>query len=132
MSAPGGPMGARARLDVAGMVLSGSCALHCSVVALAPAILAATGLGALLDESAEWAFTVTAVAVGAAAAAMAWRAGRSRKVVAGFLLSIGALLAGRVLEHMAAHGPTESLAVLGGVGLALTHVVNLRAATARA
>ena len=129
MSVQGRPMRARARIDVAGMLLSGACALHCLLVALAPAMLAATGLGALLDESAEWAFTATAVGVGAIAALMAWRARRPAAVLVGFVLAIGALLAGRVLEHLGAHGATEALSVLGGVGLALTHVVNLRAAS---
>ncbi|MBO6934554.1 MAG: MerC family mercury resistance protein [Deltaproteobacteria bacterium] len=121
---------ARNRLDVAGLLLSGSCALHCLFVALAPALLAATGLGALLDETAEWVFTITAVAVGAIAATLALRAGRSRIVVAAFVVSIGLLLVGRGFEHAGVHGGVEVFSALGGVGLALAHVVNLRGGAA--
>jgi len=111
------------------MVLSGACALHCLVVSLAPALLAATGLGALLDETAEWAFTITAVGVGTIAALMGWRGDRPRAVIVAFVLSISVMLAGRALEHFGVHGATEILSVLGGLGLALTHVVNLRVAS---
>tara|TARA_B100001750_G_scaffold189775_1_gene159769 strand:- start:337 stop:720 length:384 start_codon:yes stop_codon:yes gene_type:complete len=110
---------------MAGTFLSATCALHCGLVAVAPALLVMSGLGSLLDERAEWAFTATAAMVGGAAAVMAWRAGR-RVVVGAFVLAGSALILGRALEPLGELAELSSIA--GGLGLAVAHVLNLRAA----
>lgn len=143
------PSGATAGLDRAGALASGLCAAHCAASALLPAALAALGLGALFGPSAEWLFTIIAVAIASTVAVAGWR--RMRFGWAGFLLAGGivAVLASRAVEmgfhhnhdhhsdHTAnpaapEHGEPHGVAgpLLGGLGgilLVAGHLLNLRA-----
>lgn len=87
-----------------GTVASSVCALHCAVCALLPAALAGLGLGALLSQKAEWAFTLIAVALGGIALVVGWRVHRSRKVAGLLALGIVGLLSSRGLEMGGEHG----------------------------
>lgn len=91
------------RIDQAGAVASTLCAIHCAICALLPAALGALGLGMLLSQTAEWAFTLVAVSIAAGALVLSWRQYRS-VVVAGLLsLGIVGLLASRVIEMGSDH-----------------------------
>ena len=54
-------------IDRFGAVASTLCALHCALCAALPALLGMLGLGVLLDQRAEWIFTVVALLFATAA-----------------------------------------------------------------
>jgi hypothetical protein len=58
---------ALSRWDRAGLLVSGACAVHCSLLPLFIAAVPVLGLGRLLDERVEWAFIVMTALVGATA-----------------------------------------------------------------
>ena len=91
------------RVDQAGAVASTLCAIHCAICALLPAAFGALGLGMLLSQTAEWAFTLVAVAIAAGALVLSWRQHRSLAVAGLLSLGIVGLLASRVLEMGSDH-----------------------------
>ena len=91
------------RIDQAGAVASTLCAIHCAICALLPAAFGALGLGMLLSQTAEWAFTLIAVSIAGGALVLSWRQHRSVAVAGLLSLGIVGLLASRVLEMGADH-----------------------------
>ena len=91
------------RVDQAGAVASTLCAIHCAICALLPAAFGALGLGMLLSQTAEWAFTLVAVSIAAGALVLSWRQYRSIAVAGLLSLGIVGLLASRVLEMGSDH-----------------------------
>ena len=91
------------RIDQAGAVASTLCAIHCAICALLPAVFGALGLGMLLSQTAEWAFTLVAVSIAAGALVLSWRQYRSVAVAGLLSLGIVGLLASRVLEMGSDH-----------------------------
>ena len=91
------------RVDKAGAVASTLCAIHCAICALLPAAFGALGLGMLLSQTAEWAFTLVAVSIAAGALVLSWRQYRSVAVAGLLSLGIVGLLASRVLEMGSDH-----------------------------
>ena len=91
------------RIDQAGAVASTLCAIHCAICALLPAAFGALGLGMLLSQTAEWAFTIVAVSIAVGALVLSWRQHRSVAVAGLLSLGIVGLLASRVLEMGSDH-----------------------------
>ena len=91
------------RVDQAGAVASTLCAIHCAICALLPAAFGALGLGMLLSQTAEWAFTIVAVSIAFGALVLSWRQHRSIAVAGLLSLGIVGLLASRVLEMGSDH-----------------------------
>ena len=112
----------RDRLDRAGIVLSGLCALHCL---LSIVVVAGLGIGgqALLAPEIHRVGLVLAVVVGAVTLGIGVaRHGKRGPLVIG---SVGvALMAGALAVG---HGVDEAVLTIAGVGLvALAHIRNLR------
>lgn len=115
----------RVWLDRLGTVASAACAVHCGVLALAPALLPLLGLGFLHDESAEWAFVAAAVVFAAVAGALGHRTHGAWSVSLGFLFGMLALVGARVGEELGLEGGFV-LAGVGGAALVVSHLFNLR------
>lgn len=115
----------RGRLDRAGILLSGVCAIHCVLGIL---LVSMFGLGGelLLDPLFHEAGLVLALLVGASSLGFGyWRHGRGGPLMWG---AAGLALMG--LAVAADHGPAEALlTILGVVIVAAAHVRNLRAAS---
>ena len=91
------------RIDQAGAVASTLCAIHCAICALLPAAFGALGLGMLLSQTAEWAFTIVSVSIAGGALVLSWRQHRSVAVASLLGVGIVGLLASRVLEMGSDH-----------------------------
>lgn len=112
----------RERLDRAGILISGLCALHCLAGLL---LVAAFGLGGelLLAPEIHRIGLGLAIAVGIATIGLgAWRHGRMLPlVIAGVGLGL------MTLALIVGHGPLEAVLTIGGVLLvACAHFINLR------
>jgi hypothetical protein len=112
----------RNRLDGAGMVLSGLCAVHCLLGLVVVSVLGLGG-GLLLAPEIHRVGLALAVAIGLVTLGLgALRHGRIEPLLigaCGIALMAGALLAG--------HGPYEAVLTIAGVALvALAHIRNLR------
>ncbi len=92
------------RLDRLGAVASGLCAVHCAAAAVLPTALGALGLGFVLGQGAEWAFTLLAVVLAGAAMVTGWRRHRSVTVMVLMTLGVVGLLVSRGLEMGGHHG----------------------------
>ena len=112
-------------LDRFGAFLGFACAIHCIAVPLFLGVLPALGLGFLADH--EFDLTIVAIASVCAlfAARSGWRAHGDRRIVAGFFGAILLLVMGHALGEESLAGRIPS--VLGGLTLAVTHLINLRA-----
>lgn len=90
------------RTERCGAIASGLCAVHCAVCAVLPAAFGVLGLGFLLSQRVEWAFTLVAVTFAAGTLLLGRRRHRPAIVVVLLVLGIGGLLASRGLEMGAA------------------------------
>lgn len=88
------------RADQMGAVASSLCAIHCAVGALLPAAFGAFGVGFLLGDRAEWAFTLVAVGFAGAALTLGWRRHRDRTVLVLLVVGVVGVLASRAVESM--------------------------------
>ncbi|MEL6345582.1 MAG: MerC family mercury resistance protein [Myxococcota bacterium] len=113
-------------MDRLGSVASATCAAHCLLLALAPALITVLGVEFLRHEAFEWGFFTLAVSFAVVAAALGYRIHRSGWVLAGFGGGLLLLLAGRLGEALALHEGSVALAVLGGVTLVTSHIVSIR------
>jgi len=112
-------------LDRAGSVASLTCATHCLLLSLAPAILPLVGLGMLADESYEWVFFSSAIAFALTAALTGYRVHRTLWVVGSFGAGMTLLAAGRLSEVFELHEGGAALAISGGVVLAGSHLASV-------
>jgi hypothetical protein len=94
-------------------------------MAMAPAILATLGAGALADGSAEWAFVLVALGLAVPAAVVGHRRHGTAWVTAGFALGAAGLLVGRIGEVLGLHEVGTVIAVLGGLVLVGSHIANI-------
>lgn len=108
-------------LDGLGAFVSASCAVHCVLASLAPALLA--GLGLLHSERAEWALAGTAVVFGLVSGLMAYRKKRPRWMLLLFALGVALVLSGRLAEEAIGTG---AIAIVGGLTLAAAHLLHIR------
>jgi hypothetical protein len=116
---------ALSRWDRAGMLVSGACAVHCTLLPLLIASVPVLGLGRLLDERVEWAFIVTTGIVGATAHVRAcWR--DHRHIAPGLIFGAGFSLVLCARLSFESH-PLGPYAVgVGGALAATSHWANLR------
>ena len=89
--------------DRLGSVASTLCAIHCAICAFLPVIFTAVGLNFLLNQSAEWLFSLVAIAFGVGALILGWRRHRSKTVAALLTLGVVGILASRGLEMGSDH-----------------------------
>jgi MerC mercury resistance protein len=118
-------LGALSRWDRAGILVSGACAVHCTLLPLLIVAVPVLGLGRLLDDRIEWAFIVTTALVGATAHARAYMRDH-RHVAPGLIFAAGfsLVLCARLFleEHLAG-----AYAVgVGGILAAGSHYANVR------
>ncbi len=116
------PLPIRFRLDRAGVILSGLCAVHC-VLGLVLVTVLGVGGGVLLRPEIHETGLALAIGVGAITLGLnAWRHGRVGPLAVG-ALGLG-LMAGGLI---APEGLTEAMLTIAGVALvALAHIRNLR------
>ena len=89
--------------DRLGSVASTLCAIHCAICAFLPVIFTAVGLNFLLNQSAEWLFSLVAIAFGLGALILGWRRHRSKTVAILLTLGVVGILASRGLEMGSDH-----------------------------
>ena|SRR5258708_28245632 len=113
------------RWDRAGVLVSGACAVHCTLLPLLMAMVPVLGLGRLLDERVEWFFIVSTGLVGVTAHLRAyWRDHRHIAPGLIFVAGFSFVLGERLFLESSRLGP---FAVgLGGVLAAASHWANLR------
>lgn len=103
------------------------CAVHCGALAIAPALVALAGVGALWSSSAEWIAVGLSSTFALLGAVFGFRRHRRGWVALLFVLAVVWMLGTRWLEQSGSHGPWfAGLCALGGVVAALAHVVNRR------
>jgi hypothetical protein len=112
-------------MDLVGLVLSGSCLVHC--LALPIALVAAPSLAVWLGETettVHWVlFTIAAVISGGALYTGFRRHGAGLVVAVGM---IGLLVMAVAAAHLFGRSLEAALTLVGASLLALAHVVNLR------
>jgi hypothetical protein len=113
------------RWDRAGILVSGACALHCTLLPLLLAAVPALGVGRLLDDRVEWGFIVTTALVGAIAHLRAYVRDH-RHVAPGLIFAAGfsLVLCARLFLEARWLGPYT--VGLGGILAAASHYANLR------
>ena len=107
------------------MLVSGACAIHCTLLPLLLAAVPALGLGRLLDGRVEWGFIATTALVGATAHLRAYVRDH-RHVAPGLIFAVGLtlVLCARLLLEEHRLGPYA--VGLGGLFGAASHYANLR------
>jgi hypothetical protein len=111
--------------DRAGMLVSGACAIHCTLLPLLLAAVPVLGLGRLPDDRLEWGFVAMSAVVGTTAHFRAYLANH-RHVAPGLVFAAGfslVLCARLVLED---HRLGSYAVGLGGLLAAASHYTNLR------
>ena len=91
------------KVDRVGAVASTLCAVHCALCALLPAAFGALGVGFLLGQGAELAFTLVAIGFALVALVMGWRTHGSTGVLVLMVAGITGLIASRGLEMASGH-----------------------------
>jgi hypothetical protein len=115
----------RLKLDLVGLVLSGSCLVHCLLLPVA--LLAAPSLALWLGEtesSVHWALFVVALGVSGWALLAGYR--RHGAVLVVVVGAAGLTVMGVAAAHVFGAGAEAALTVVGAGIVALAHVVNLR------
>ena len=92
------------------------------VVTLLPLV----GLAFLADDRIEWALVGLSAVLGVASLCLGYRQHRSRRALALLAAGLGLLASGRIAEGQGAHRWGVPLVVLGGVGVAASHLLNRR------
>ena len=113
-------------IDRFGGIASASCAIHCLMVGLLPALLPAMGLGFVGGAAFEWGMISAAVLFAVLAAILGARVHRSPAIGVGFFVGIGLLFLGRFAEELGADSIGLITTILGGITLISTHLINVR------
>jgi hypothetical protein len=101
------------------------CAVHCSLLGVAPALIAVAGVGTLWSPRAEWIAFAISSSFAFLGAVLGFRRHRRSWVPALFLLSVLWMLGARWLEQAGHSGPWFAAAcALGGLGVAIAHIIN--------
>lgn len=112
-------------LDRVGTFAGLLCAVHCSLLGIAPALIAVAGVGTLWSPRAEWIAVAISSSFAFLGAVLGFRRHRRGWVPVLFLLSVAWMLGARWLEQSGHSGPWFAAAcALGGVGAAVAHIVN--------
>lgn len=111
-------------LDRLGGLAGLVCAVHCGLIAFAPALLTLSGLEILQHEALEWAFFATALIFAGVAAGYGYRHHRNVWTLVGFGGCASVLIVARLAEAMSAFEGAAALAVTGGLALVGLHIVN--------
>ncbi len=113
------------KLDFVGVVLSGSCLVHCLLLPVA--VVAAPSLAIWLGEtesSVHWSLFAVALVVSGWALYTGFR--RHRVALVMVVGGVGLLVMGVAAAHLFGRAPEAALTLLGASIVALAHVVNLR------
>ena len=113
------------RWDRAGILVSGACAIHCTLLPLLIAAAPVLGLGRLLDDRVEWGFIALTAVVGSAAHLRAYVADR-RHVAPGLIFAAGFALVLCARLFVEDRRLTPYTVGLGGILAAVSHYANLR------
>jgi len=113
-------------LDRMGGIASTSCALHCLMLSLAPAVVSLLGVDFLANETCEWIFFGAALSFAVLAAGLGYRSHGSRWILAGFATGMLVLVAGRLGEALHVYPGAGVLAITGGLLLATSHLLSAR------
>ena len=136
-------------LDRWGAILGFICAIHCALTPLSMVLIPIFGLGALWTTQGEFILLSIAFLLTLPSAWGAWKRDQDLKVILGFVIAWALLTASFMfkeahgLEDLAAHTTSSTghshehlhehstvsivFAVLGGLGLMLAHLLNLKA-----
>lgn len=117
------------KVDVIGLLLSGSCLVHCLMLPVA--VVAAPSLAIWLGEtesSVHWTLFAVALVVSGWALYAGFRRHRSGLVMV--VGGIGLLVMGVAAAHVFGRGPEAALTLAGAGIVALAHVANLRLSVA--
>lgn len=131
LSPPATPAPRLGGLDLAGVILSGLCLLHCTLLPVALAMLPFVGIHYHADERLHLLITVLVVPVAMLALITGFRRHRQSWIptlgISGLVLILGAPLMHDTLGHFA----EAMLTAVGGLGLICAHVANWRRLHAR-
>lgn len=111
-------------IDRLGGLASLTCAIHCAVLAFAPAVIALLGMEILASEAFEWVFLSAAVLFAAVAAFVGFRAHRSPWILIGFGAGVTLLICARMVEMFSLFEGGSIIAILGGGVLVGFHMAN--------
>lgn len=126
---PAGHAGFAQVADRVGATASFLCALHCAALPFVFALLPAVGLGFLADHSFERWFIAFATALASTMLIRGYLRHRAPHALALLLPSLVLLwLGGYVYDFESAGAWHAALVALGGSGVALAHLINLRSA----
>ena len=114
--------------DRLGAFASGLCALHCALSATLPSLLAALGLGALLDHEAEHAFIGAALLLAGLSVVLGWKR-RSQSNNAILLGGMALLLASAFVEENLSELGGTALSIVAGITLITGHLRSLKGAS---
>lgn len=113
-------------LDKVGATASLLCAVHCALMPLVITLLPLLGLAFLADERIEWALVGFSAAMGVSSLCLGYRVHRSRRALTVLAVGLGLLAAGRIAERRYQEPWGVPLVVVGGVGVATSHLLNRR------
>lgn len=111
-------------LDRVGGIASMSCALHCALMAFAPAVVSLLDLEVLKAEVFEWGFFLAALAFAALAGGVGYRQHRVAWLPMGFAGGIALLTTARLSEALSLFEGGGALAVAAGAVLLTLHGFN--------
>jgi hypothetical protein len=114
------------RLDRAGATASLVCAIHCALMPLALTLLPLFGLAFLADERLEWTLVGASALLGITSLCLGYREHRSRRALAVLAAGLGLLAAGRIAESHQTGMWGAVAAVMGGILVATSHLINRR------
>lgn len=112
------------RLDAVGAAASTICAIHCALMPLVVSPLPLIGLGFLAHGAMEWALIGLAALLGVTSLCLGYREHRSRRALAVLGIGLTLLALGRILETRGAGWYGVPILVLGGLVLAVAHLIN--------
>ncbi|MBJ94846.1 MAG: hypothetical protein CMP23_10300 [Rickettsiales bacterium] len=112
-------------IDQAGTIASATCAAHCLLLSVAPALLSLLGLELLKHEALEWGLFAIALSIAGLAGALGYRVHRSSWVLGSFGVGIAVLVAGRMGEALELYEGAGMLAIVGGLLLVASHLKNI-------
>jgi hypothetical protein len=114
-----------AHWDRVGIVVSGACAIHCTLLPLLIAAMPILGLGGLLDPRVEWGFIVSTALIGATAHIRAYLRDHCH-VAPGLIFAAGFVLVLSARLFLEDHQLGPYAVGLGGLLAATSHYANLR------
>lgn len=112
-------------MDRFGTFASASCAAHCIVLSAAPTLLSVLGLEFLRNELFEWGFFTLAIGMASLAAVFGYRLHGNTWVLGSFATGGVVLMAGRFGEALGIFEGAGVVAILGGLLLVASHLINI-------